>query len=415
MKGPASGQGWQQQTARMGFVATLPFAAARACVLEKVTAARVPPATEEVDLDDAAGRVLAEEVTADRDYPAAARSIRDGYAVRSADLPGRLRVIGEVRAGEAFPGEVGPGEALEIMTGAPLPRGADAVVMVEEVTRDGDTIRAPAASVGRHISPQSCEARRGEAVLEPGGRLGFAELAMLARVGKARVEVYRRTRVAILATGDELVAVAAQPLEYQVRDSNSHSLAAQVRRAGAIPEVLPVARDSHAAMRELLERGLNSDLLLISGGVSAGRYDVVEDVLAGLGAEFYFDRVEIRPGRPTVFGRAGNVFFFGLPGNPVSTMVTFEIFARAALELLGGQSEAALPLVLARLTGEVRHQPGLTRFLPARLSLDGAEVAPVRWHGSGDVFAVARANSWMVAEAERGTWQPGEQVRVLVR
>jgi molybdopterin molybdotransferase len=209
--------------------------------------------------------------------------------------------------------------------------------------------------------------------------------------------------------------VAGEPQEHQVRDANSRSLSAQVRRAGGLPELLPVARDLRGPTRELIRRGLGCDLLLISGGVSAGRYDVVEEVLAGFGAEFYFDRVLIRPGQPTVFGCAQGVFFFGLPGNPVSTMVTFEIFARAALELLGGQSEAALPLVLARLTQEVRHTPGLTRFLPARLSADGSGVTPIPWQGSSDVFAVARANAWLVAEPDRGKWQPGDLIRVLMR
>lgn len=399
----------------MGFVATLSFQEARACIIQKVSAARALPAAEEVALEEAAGRVLAEEVAADRDYPAAARSIRDGYAVRSQDLPGTLRVIGEVRAGEAFAGQVGPGQAVEIMTGAPVPGGADAVVMVEDVEREGDSIRAGPGAAGQWINPGASEARRGERILEPGRRLGFAEVAMLATVGKARVLVYRRPRVAILPTGDEIVEVAGEPQEHQVRDANSRSLAAQVRRAGGLPEVLPVARDLREPTRELIERGLRCDLLLVSGGVSAGRYDVVEEVLAGLGAEFYFDRVLIRPGQPTVFGRAQGVFFFGLPGNPVSTMVTFEIFARAALELLGGQSEAALPLVLARLTQEVRHPPGLTRFLPARLSADGSGVTPIPWQGSSDVFAVARANAWLVADPDREKWPPGDLIRVLMR
>jgi len=399
----------------MGFVATLSFQEARACVVEKVSAARVLPAAEEVALEDVAGRVLAEEICADRDYPAAARSIRDGYAVRSQDLPGTLRVIGEVRAGEAFAGQVGPGQAVEIMTGAPVPAGTDAVVMVEDVEREGDSIRAGASAAGRWIHPRATEARRGERILEAGRRLGFAEVAMLATVGKARVLVCRRPRTAILPTGDEIVEVAGEPQEHQVRDANSRSLAAQVRRAGGLPEVLPVARDLRGPTRELIQRGLGCDLLLVSGGVSAGRYDVVEEVLAGFGAEFYFDRVLIRPGQPTVFGCAQGVFFFGLPGNPVSTMVTFEIFARAALELLGGQSEAALPLVLARLTHEVRHPPGLTRFLPARLSADGNGVTPIPWQGSSDVFAVARANAWLVAEPDREKWQPGDLIRVLMR
>jgi molybdopterin molybdotransferase len=221
--------------------------------------------------------------------------------------------------------------------------------------------------------------------------------------------------VAILVTGDELVEPGEQPLEHQIRNSNGHSLAVQVRRAGGLPEVLPVAKDSHTATRALIERGMGHDLLLLSGGVSAGKYDLVEPVLGELGAEFFFDRVLIQPGQPTVFGRLGKLFFFGLPGNPVSTMVTFELFARAALELLEGQSETVLRMALARLTTEFRHRPGLTRFLPARLSSESAELTPIPWQGSSDVPALARANAWLVAEADRESWQAGELMRVLLR
>jgi molybdopterin molybdotransferase len=391
------------------------FHEARACVIARVRAAEVRPQIDEVALEAAAGRVLAEEIAADRDYPQAARSIRDGFAVRAADLPGRLRVIGEVRAGEAFLGEVGRGQAVEVMTGAPLPRGADAVVMVEHVERAGDSIHAGAAEPGQFVNPQGSEARKGARVLAAGARLGFAEIALLAAVGKTRLRAYRKPRVAILVTGDELVEPGEQPLEHQIRNSNGHSLAVQVRRAGGLPEVLPVAKDSHTATRALIERGMGHDLLLLSGGVSAGKYDVVEPVLGDLGAEFFFDRVLIQPGQPTVFGRLGKLFFFGLPGNPVSTMVTFELFARAALELLEGQSETVLRMALARLTTEFRHRPGLTRFLPARLSSESAELTPIPWQGSSDVPALARANAWLVAEADRESWQAGELMRVLLR
>jgi molybdopterin molybdotransferase len=229
------------------------------------------------------------------------------------------------------------------------------------------------------------------------------------------VRVYGKPRVAILATGDEIVDVSATPAPHQVRNSNAHSLAAQVRRAGGIAHALPAARDERAATRALIERGLGSSLLLISGGVSAGRYDIVEDVLASLDAEFYFDRVAVQPGQPLVFGRARGTFFFGLPGNPASTMVTFEVFARAALELLAGQSETRLLLPLARLTAEFRHKPGLTRFLPALLGAGGAEVTPLPWHGSGDLPALARANAFLVADGARESWRSGESIQVLPR
>ena len=396
-------------------MATLQFGEARECVIAKLKAARLAPVTEEVELDSAAGRVLAEEVGADRDYPPLSRSIRDGFAVRTADLPGRLRVVGEVRAGEIFSGELGLGEAVEIMTGAPVPRGADAVVMIERVQRAGEHIHAPQAEPGQFINPQGAEARRGERVLSTGVRLGYAEIALLATVGKPKVRVYRRPSVAIVATGDEIVEIFEQPLDHQIRNSNACSLAVQVRRAGGLPVILPVARDSNASTQEVLQRGLEHDLLLISGGVSVGKYDVVEQVLSELGAEFFFDRVLIQPGQPLVFGRLGKVFFFGLPGNPASTMVTFELFARAALELLEGQAEVSLPMPLARLTTDFRHTRGLTRFLPARLSADGAQLTPVPWRGSSDVPAQVRANAWLAAEAGRESWQAGELMPVVLK
>ena len=251
--------------------------------------------------------------------------MRDGFAVRAADLPGELFVRGEVRAGEIFKGEVQPGEAVEIMTGAPLPRGADSVVMVEHTVVSGDKVRTERSlRLGENVNPRGSEARRDELLLDSGRRLGFADIAVLAMVGRMRVFVYRQPRVAILATGDEIIEFEnfeQAPLEYQIRNTNSFSLAVQVAKAGGRPEILPIARDRYAATRESVEHGLRFDLLLLSGGVSAGKYDIVERVLADLGAEFYFDRVLIQPGQPLVFGRASSKFFFGLPGNPASTMV----------------------------------------------------------------------------------------------
>ena len=392
------------------------FDEARQCVLEKARAGCAAPPVERIALEAAAGRVLAEAVLADRDYPAVARSVRDGYAVRAADLPGALEVIGEVRAGETFGGEVGARQAVEIMTGAPVPRGADAVVMVEHVRRDGPRVMVDqAAEAGQFINPRGAEAHAAEILLRPGHRLDYSHVAMLAAAGRTHVSVYAAPRVALIATGDEIVPVTGTPLDFQIRNSNVYSLAAQVTRAGGVPEILPVARDEHQHTRELIVRGLDADLLLLSGGVSAGKYDIVECVLADLGAEFFFDRVLIQPGQPLVFGKVRGKFFFGLPGNPSSTMVTFEIFARAALELLGGQEEAALHMPFARLTQEFHHRTGLTRFLPARLSADGAEVTPVPWHGSSDVPALTRANAFLVTDAGRAQWQKGDLIRVLLK
>ena len=400
----------------MAFVAAFSFEQARECVIARVRAATAPPALEELGLLEAAGRVLAEPVAADRDSPALARSVRDGFAVRAEELPGELRIIGEVRAGETFSGELAAGEAVEIMTGAPLPPGADAVVMVEHVSVSGDRVNVPRTlRTGENVAQQGCEARRGEVLLEPGIRLQFAQIALLASIGQSRVAVFRKPQVAILATGDEIVDLNETPLPHQIRNSNSASLAAQVARAGGCPRILPVARDNYDATRTLVVEGLQSELLLLSGGVSAGKYDIVERVLADLGAEFFFDRVLIQPGQPLVFGRAQGKFFFGLPGNPGSTMVTFEVFARVAVEVLGGEREPIFPLLWSKLTQDFHQKTGLIRFLPARVSADGSEVTPIRWQGSGDVIAQARANAFLVTEPDREKWAAGELIRVLIK
>ena len=401
-------------------VTALTFTEARAMVLDTVRAARNLPPIEEADLQSAMGRVLAEDVAADRDSPAVARSVRDGYAVRAIDLPALLKVVGEVRAGGRFRGEVGPGEAVEIMTGAPVPAGADAVVMIEHTSRENGSeaglVRIDrSAEPNQFINAQGCEAKAGEVVLHAGKRLDYADIGMLAAFGCARVKVYRRPEVAIVATGDEIVEVNEAPEEFQIRNSNAYSLAAQVTRAGGVARVLPLARDTVEHTTQVIGEGFTADLLLLSGGVSAGKYDVVEEALASFGAKFYFDRVLIQPGQPLVFGSASGKFFFGLPGNPSSTMVTFEIFARAALELLSGQEETGLYMPSARLTREFHHRIGLTRFLPARLSADGSSVTPVEWHGSADIPALTRANAYLVADPERGEYPAGEWIRVLLK
>lgn len=394
----------------------LSFSEARALVIDTVGRARPLPGVEFVDLAEADGRVLAAPLGADRDYPPLDRSMRDGFAVRASDVPGTLTVIGEVRAGERFGGEVQAYQAVEIMTGAPLPDGADAVVMVEHVRVEGDLVSIEnRVTPGHNVSPRGCDAVAGSEVLRTGQAIGFPEVAVLATIGVSSVPVYLRPRVAILSTGDEILDIGETPLPHQIRDSNAWSLASQVRRAGGEPIVLPMARDSVEETTEIIGEGLKAKLLLVSGGVSAGKYDLVESVLAKYGAEFYFDRVLVQPGQPLVFGRAQGTFFFGLPGNPASTMVCFEVFARAAVELLGGREHPRLPLTEAALSEEFHHRPGLTRFLPASLSRDGSQVTPVPWSGSGDVMALARANAFLVAEPDKPNYAAGERIRVLMR
>jgi molybdopterin molybdotransferase len=353
---------------------------------------------EEVALEAAAGRVLAEEVVADRDQPPFHRSTRDGFAVRASEVPGALRVVGEAPAGSAFTGRVGAGECVEIMTGAPLPDGADAVVMVEHVTRAGDRVEVGrGVAPGENVVPAGSELAAGARAVARGTRLRAAEIALLASVGRARVRVGRLPRVAIVATGEEIVDVTATPGPFQIRNSNTYSLAAQVLAAGGAPLRLAPARDELGSLRAQLERAFaEGDLVLLSGGVSAGKYDLVEQVLAELGARFVWDSVDIRPGKPAVFGFARGVPFFGLPGNPVSTMVTFELFARPAVELAAGAKDVRLRLLHAPLAGDFSQRAlALTVFAPATLD-EAGRVTVIPTQGSGDIAAAVRADGFAV-------------------
>lgn len=398
----------------------LPFEQARALV-ERHAAGVSPCAAEPVDIAHAGGRVLAENLAADRDFPPFPRSARDGYAVRAADLarvPASLRIIGESKAGaapETIPAEVRSGEAVLIMTGAPVPSGADAVVMVEYSARQGESVEIQrSVAAGENVVPRGSEGRAGAVLLKCGQRLDAAGVAVAASVGKSSLLVHALPRVAILATGDEIVDVAAQPGPHQIRNSNSYSLAAQVRAAGGLPVLLPIAPDEPVQLRRLIEQGLASDLLLLAGGVSMGKYDLVEQVLGELGAEFFFTGALIQPGRPVVFGRARDKYFFGLPGNPVSTMVTFELFARPMLEALGGAKVTPLSFFPVRLKREIKVRPGLTRFLPGLLSgqLADLEVELASWQGSGDIAGAARANCYVVVPPDRERIAAGEMVAV---
>ncbi|HYX68828.1 MAG TPA: gephyrin-like molybdotransferase Glp [Terriglobales bacterium] len=404
------------------------FEQARHTVEEQARTLR-PGAAEVVALLRARGRVLVEPLIADRDFPPFPRATRDGYAVRAADLaslPASLRVVGEIRAGVApAPGlALAAGQAVEIMTGAPVPAGADAVVMVEYTERRGDSVGVQrAVAAGENVVPTGIEAKQGAVVVNAGTRLDAVAIALAAAVGCAQVRVHARPRVAILPTGDELVEIAVLPASHQIRNSNSYSLAAQVEAAGAQPVQLPIAADEAVQLRKLIEQGLSSDLLLLSGGVSMGKYDLVEQVLAELKAEFFFTGAQIQPGRPVVFGRASRkpgttpTCFFGLPGNPVSTLVCFELFARPVLDALSGAAPAPLAFVQARLASEIRTKTGLTRFLPATLSGQNgpAEVEPVRWQGSGDMVSLTRANCYIVVPPDRERLPAGEPVSVLMR
>jgi molybdopterin molybdotransferase len=422
--------------------------------------------SEEALLLQGLGRVLAEPVVADRDFPPFPRATRDGFAIRAQDLANgttTLRVVGQVRAGDTYDLPVASGEAIEIMTGAAVPAGADAVVMVEYTERKsvreidrkgregtqresenrgstadddhildiaGHTKPRPAekvteelveikraASAGENIVPAGAEARVGQELLPRGVRLGSAQIALAAAAGKASVKVYRKPRIAILSTGDELVEVAEKPGPSQIRNSNSYSLAALVTECGGEAVQLPIAPDEEGKLMELIQEGLKADMLLLSGGVSMGKFDLVELALKKLGAKFFFTGAMIQPGKPVVFGEVGSIPFFGLPGNPVSVMVTFELFARQLVEALSGAEPALLKSAKAKLRKEFKTKTGLTRFLPATLDgrLDDPEVEVVPWQGSGDMLAAARANCYLVVPPDREKLAKGEMVTVVMR
>jgi molybdopterin molybdotransferase len=399
----------------------LSFEKARHTVEQHAAQVR-PRGTETVGLLAASGRVLAEPVVADRDFPPFRRAMRDGYAVHSADLaqlPATLEVIGEIKAGATdMSVEVRLGQAASIMTGAPAPAGADAVVMVEYTSVSGNRVVVTrGVRAGDNIVPVGSEARKGQVLLEPGTRLGYSETAAVASVGKTDVAVFRRPVVAILSTGDEVVEISEQPGPSQIRNSNSYSLAVQVQQAGGEPQLVGIARDEMSNLRTLIAKGLHSDLLLLTGGVSMGKYDLVEQVLEEFGAEFLFTGAQIQPGKPIVFGEARGKYFFGLPGNPVSTMVTFEVFAKPLLQALEGVSPAPLTFLHARLKSEIKTKTGLKRFLPGLLSgeFEQCQVELARWHGSGDVAATARANCYIVIPPDRERIAAGEWVAVMPR
>ena len=406
----------------------LRFEDAMAAVLAEAGGLTAAGGVEMVGLLGARGRVLAERVIADRDQPPFDRSTRDGYAVRAEDVAaGRgMRVVGSVRAGERWQGQaLRESEAVEIMTGAPLPDGADAVVMVEHVVVVGDALRVQEGRelrVGENVVAREAEARSGDALLPVGRVMDAAEIAVAASCGAASVKVFARLRVAIVATGDELVELAAQPREWEIRNSNSYALAALVEAEGGVAVRLPIARDTLEDLRARIAEGCEADLLLLSGGVSMGKFDLVEQVLAEAGAEFFFTGALIQPGKPIVFGRLPREdgqwrYFFGLPGNPVSTQVCFHLFVAPVLRALAGRGDVAPRFVEARLSEDVKGGARVTRFLPAELvsAWDGVSVRVVGWQGSGDVAANARGSCYAVLPAGVEGFARGETVRVLLR
>jgi molybdopterin molybdotransferase len=394
---------------------------------------RLAPATETLPLLESAGRVLAEPILADRDQPPFDRSTRDGFAVRTADLSAgtALKVIGQVRAGDIWTGAaLTAGETIEIMTGAPVPAGADSVVMIEHVIpSEGHITLSPGRilQTGENIVVRGSEAHRGDAVVPEGSLIGAAEIAEAATCGNALLSVRARPMVAIVATGDELVGIDRTPDARQIRNSNSYSLSAMVAAAGGQPGQLKTARDTREEVWDRVAQGRMWDLLLFSGGVSMGKFDLVEEVLAEFDAAFFFTGVKMQPGKPLVFGRlpkredadgAGpECYFFGLPGNPISTQVTFHCFVEPFLRVLCGEAATGPRFVQATLVEDIEGKPSLTRVLPARLTYDlkTPSIKLVPWHGSGDLAANARANCYAVLPPECPEFRAGDVISVLLR
>jgi molybdopterin molybdotransferase len=393
------------------------FDKALALVLGEVT----PLPAEDVALEQALGRVLAEDVASDQDLPPFDRAAMDGYALRAADVaaaPVALDVVGEVRAGQWPDLAIGPGQAVRIMTGAPVPPGADAVQQVEK-TQPLDEFRVTildAVGGGANVAPRGSEVGAGDVVLTRGRVIDASATAVLASAGRTRVRAARRPVLALLVTGDEIVDVAARPAPAQIRNTNGPAVAAQARQAGADVRLLGVAPDRQDAIADALGKGLAADVLVVTGGVSAGDYDLVEPALLDLGATFLFTRVAIKPGAPLVFGRLGGALVFGLPGNPVSAQVTFDLFVRPTLLRMQGARVLERPRVSVELLGPIRSRSGRKSHVPARVRLEGGRLVarPVRSMGSGDLVAHARANALVVIEAEREGAAAGEIAEALL-
>jgi len=372
-------------------------------VLEQIQ----PLEVETVALEDSANRILAEDVRADIDLPPFDRARMDGYAVRASDVqvaPSRLKIIGEVAAGLEFQGTIEHGQAVKIFTGAPIPRGADAVQKVE-VTRviDSSVEILEAVKPGQFITPHASEIAAGKIVAESGREIGPAELSVLASFGYARVAVSRRPRVAVMSTGSELVDVSTKPSAAQIRNSNSYTIAGYAQLAGAEVEILNTIEDTPEATRDALIRAAKDrQIVVTSGGVSMGDYDLVKASLKEIGAEIFFDKVIIRPGKPIVFARRDETYFFGLPGNPVSTSVTFNVFVKPAIRKMLGDKSPVRSNLRARLVDKLRDSSSRRSYLPGDLYInDGiASIRSLRWGGSSDLVAFMKANALIIVPEE---------------
>lgn len=392
--------------------------------LERILSHIEPLGFEKVSLLETLGRVIAEDVYASRDIPPLDNSAMDGYAVRSEDVekalqdhPVRLEVIEDLPAGFVSRKTIGKGQAIRIMTGAPIPRGGDVVVPVENTRKENGAVSIlEALPLGENIRRAGEDVKKGERVISRGDLIRPSEVGMLASVGRASVFVYQRPSVAILCTGDELADVDEELGEGKIISSNSYTLAAQVKDCGAIPIQLGIAKDRKEEIKGKLLQGLRADVLITSAGVSVGDYDFVKDALADLRMEMVFWKVAMQPGRPLAFGTIQGKPVFGLPGNPVSSMVSFEQFVRPSLLKMMGHCQIFRPVVEAALREDIRKKPGRRHFMRAYLFFENGQysVSLTGDQSSGILKSMVKANALMVIPEDREIVKAGEKVKVQV-
>jgi molybdopterin molybdotransferase len=377
-------------------------------------------AVESVPLLESMHRILREDVLSDADSPRFDKAIRDGFAVQFEDVanvPAELRVIGESRAGAGASVTVQRGECCEIMTGAPMPPGSNAVVMVEHTERlSPESVRIlKTVRQSEGMLRRAAEAKEGEKLLSIGRRIALADLGLLAGTGKSRVQVSKRPRVAVIATGDELVEVDQQPQPDQIRNSNTYTICAQVNEAGAEAIVLGIGRDNLDDLRHKIGKGLEHDILLVSGGVSMGKYDLVENVFAEFGVEVLFDKIAMKPGKPTVFGHRQSTYVFGLPGNPISTMVAFHMFVRPLILFLLKADNTKPKVLEAKLEAAAKCDPERAAIVPALVRFEQGQywIRTAPWKGSSDLVGLARANALIMIPRRAGSLEAGESVQFL--
>jgi len=383
-----------------------------------------PLSLESTDIIGALGRVLGEDIRASRPNPPWDNSAMDGYALVSQDTlgasvenPVKLKVIYDLPAGSIPQGPVAGGAAVRIMTGAPVPDGATAVIMVEKTEQgaDGSVIIRSEVKAGENIRRRGEDFNAGDTVIKKGSVVRPAEVGMLATVGVPFISVHKRPRVAVLSTGDELCEINQTPAMGKITNSNGYALTALVAECGAEPVQLGIARDNRESLREKLASAMKYDCIISSGGVSVGDYDFVKDVLKDMGSDMIFWKVAMKPGKPLAFGVIGGRPAFGLPGNPISSMVAFEQFVRPALLKMSGRTDIFRGLIDARLTEDIRIKPGRMNFIRAELKrdIDGAfKVAPLEGQGSGMISTMVRANSYIVVSKDSTGFKKDATVKV---